>query len=486
MNMKYKAFLLLGIAGMFLASACSDFLKEKSQDEVIPKTTTDFRELLIGSGYPTGTEPAAFLNYMDDDITFFSDYADGYYIGTETPLPDLPTYTWQHSFVDVNGIGTFISESPAATPYYNYYERIKGCNAVLDYIDGAIGTQQEKDRVKAEALAVRAYYYFRLVNLYGEPYNHNPNAPGVPLKLNSGIDTEIERATVATVYGRIVNDLVEASRLMDPLTIVRKDYHINQPAIHILLSRVYLFMERWEDCVREANKAFEQGTVLADTATIRTLAHVLNSFGNAYVNQSYHNYDNPEVEWNFGGKAGGEATAYTPNRDFIAMLDTTDVRYMYGFSIEGAPRFTVFVYKNGSPAQSIRGAEACLNRAEANAQLDNLSAAMEDLNDLRRNRILGYVNENITNKDALIEAIRLERRKEFCYEGFRWFDLRRYGMPEIKHRFLFEKGGPVMVYTLQREDPMYTLPFASSLLVRNPKLTQNPSGEMAERQGVAE
>jgi hypothetical protein len=484
MNMKHKFILALCIAGMFLASACSDFLKEHSQDEVIPTTTTDFRELLVGSGYPiansTGTDPLFFLSLMDDDIEFFFAYGGNEaYVGTTTPLADLPTYTWQPLFVDVNGVGTEISTDPASTPYYSYYERIKGCNAVLDYIDDAIGTQEERDRVKAEALAVRAYYYFQLVNLYGEPYSHNPRANGVPLKLDSGIETDYVQTTVAAVYEQIITDLAEASRLMDPLVIVRKDYHINQPAIHILLSRVYLHMERWEDCVREANKAFDQGIILVDTAATRMLAVTNGPYGE--ILQAVQNYNNPEIEWSFGSMAGGQHTAYTPNPEFIALFDPADVRYRYGFSFEGAPRFQTFVYKNGTPAQSLRAAEAYLNRAEANAQLDNLTPAMADLNELRRHRIVGYVNENIADKQTLIDALRLERRKEFCYEGFRWFDLRRYGMPAIQHRYKHEPGNPVVVYTLQEKDPMYTLPYANSLLVRNPSLVQNPSGKMGER-----
>ncbi len=56
---------------------------------------------------------------------------------------------------------------------------------MLDYIDEAIGTQDDRDRVKAEALAVRALLYFQLVNIYGEPYNHNKDALGVPVRLIS-------------------------------------------------------------------------------------------------------------------------------------------------------------------------------------------------------------------------------------------------------------------------------------------------------------
>ncbi|MDR0543838.1 MAG: RagB/SusD family nutrient uptake outer membrane protein [Odoribacteraceae bacterium] len=489
--MKYK--ILSTLVACLLASACSDFLEEKSQDEVIPKTTTDFRELLLGSGYPTTTDPAYFLNYMDDDIELFFTYhlGDLSFIGSTDAVAHFPRYTWQPYFDDQNGLGQAINEDPASTAYYRYYERVKGCNAVLDYIDEAIGTRQDRDRVKAEALAVRAYYYFQLVNLYGEPYSHNPDAPGVPLKLLSGIDAELSRSTVATVYNRIVADLSEAARLMDPLAIVRKDYHVNQPAIHILLSRVYLHMERWDDCIQETNKAFAQGTALTDTANLRVLGSGTSDAGNP-TPASYLTYDNPEVEWYFGGSAGGDDGAYSPKPEFLATFDpVNDARYRYGIVIDNTnDRGTVMVYKrvrgSGVAVQTIRAAEAVLNRAEAYAQSGKLTEALRDLNDLRRSRIVGYANETISGKEALVEAIREERRKEFCYEGFRWFDLRRYGMPAIAHRYQADATARPEIFTLEEKDPMYTLPFPNSLVLRNPKLVQNPSRGMAERGGIPE
>ncbi|MFR5657441.1 MAG: hypothetical protein ACLUDU_05305 [Butyricimonas faecihominis] len=44
---------------------------------------------------------------------------------------------------------------------------------MLDGIDEATGDQKTRDRIKAEALGMRGFYYFFLVNLYGEPYNYN-------------------------------------------------------------------------------------------------------------------------------------------------------------------------------------------------------------------------------------------------------------------------------------------------------------------------
>ncbi|MFX1704296.1 RagB/SusD family nutrient uptake outer membrane protein [Chitinophaga sp. CC14] len=474
--MKYKLFSVFFVFTL-LASSCTKFLEEQSQSEIIPKTATDFRELLMGSGYMGNDEPTDFLSRMDDDVDLNIEWGAGTgysIVGTATVKTDYLYYTWQPQLADRNGLGDLISEDPASTAYFYFYERIMGCNAVLDNINTAIGSQQEKDRVKGEALAMRSFYYFRLVNLYGEPYNSNPQALAVPLKLNSSVTAEyMEQATVAKVYEQIVNDLKEAATLMDPLPIARRDYHINQPAIHILLSRVYLYMEKWEDCVAEANKVFEQGSVLMDMTGITT----------GY----YLTYTNPEVEWMFGGKSqGGDQTAYTFSPELMSIYDAEkDVRRKYGISDSNGDAPLISKYTNiaGELVQCLRTGEAVLNRAEANVQLGKLSAAMKDLNDLRRTRIIGYTDENIGDKAVLLKAVRDERRKEFFLEGFRWFDLRRYGMPAITHRYQHELGEAILHYTLKEKDPMYTLPFPNSLLQRNPALKQNPSGTMSDRIG---
>ena len=97
-------------------------------------------------------------------------------------------------------------------------------------------------------------------------------------------------------------------------------------------------------------------------------------------------------------------------------------------------------------------------------------------------RIGGYADQNYTG-DELIGQVREERRKELCFEGHRWFDLRRQGMPEIKHTYKAEKGGAVYEYILRQGDPMYTLPFPNSVVLQNRALVQNPSREMGARQG---
>jgi len=162
-----------------------------------------------------------------------------------------------------------------------------------------------------------------------------------------------------------------------------------------------------------------------------------------------------------------------------------DQRFLaYALQVVGDDN-TVYLKKPMSSSelgQSIRSAEAFLNRMEAYALSGEEGLALTELNAFRKTRVIGYTDVNLSGQ-ALLDEIRLERRKELCFEGHRWFDLRRQGMPEIKHTYKAEKGGAVYEYVLQQGDPMYTLPFPNSVVLQNRALVQNPSREMGARQG---
>lgn len=499
------------ISGILLAGGCG-FLREESQSEMIPQTTEDFSELLIGAGYPDNTGPdISFLSYLDDDCAQmlnlikkmygWSQEDNAYvttvfepdaYAGNEQTVTVSPYYQWQPDMSDFNGYQERINENASETVYYQFYQKIKGCNAVLDLIDGAIGTDDQRDRVKAEALAVRALLYFQLVNIYGEPYNYNKEALGVPLKLDSNLSNEpIARATVAEVYENVlVPDLQEAARLMDPLPYIAGNYRINQPAIHVLLSRVFLYMDRYQDCIDEVEKAMDYGIRVMNLTTEFNPADASGSDYNPF------DYTNPEVLWLFGPSPRVDNVGYklAMHDEFQALWDKeNDLRYTMfklgnadfvaeGTDYDNSDYIITKPYGSLQLCQNIRTSEAVLNAMEANALLGNESDALAALNDFRATRITGYADESLAGDD-LLEAIRTERRKELCYEGHRWFDLRRQGMPEITHVYRAEQGGQSYVYTLRHNDPMYTIPLPNCLFDQNSALVQNESRNSGTRAG---
>ena len=480
------------IAGLLslLFGGCSDFLEGKSQDEVIVTTTSDYSELLMGAGYPetVGSSLYSIISYLDDDVDFPLSTVQSNFYPTTRDDDYFARHTWQPDLYE-QGSGTEVT----ATTYYKLYQKIMGCNAVLDGIDEALGAQEERSRVKAEALALLAFYYFILVNIYGQPYNYDKEALGVPLKLTAVLeDVGKPRNTVAEVYDQILTDLTRSEELFTPLKVNNNDYRINLPSVQILLSRVYLFMEEWEQAAEAATRAMKHGIYLADLTTITE--------DNAFRIICYDpNGGTSEVVWSFGGTLwnGSMPNNVTPGPSDaflnLCSLNSADCRFgEKGFFLrprknEGSDDITgykIFYTENlYGPFQALRMSEAYLNRAEANAQLGgtHLQEALNDLNELRSKRIEGYVSEN--DVTGLLENIRKERRLELCFTGLRWFDLRRYGMPAITHYFKETQLSPVMRYTLQEKDPMYTLPIPNSILLQNNYLESNPSNGGPERIG---
>lgn len=451
-----------------LGAGCSDFLEEESQDEVIPQTAKDFGELLLGAGYPSTSESAgSIVGYLDDDKTFDT---EGYMVGGTQAEEMFPYVTWQPAMFQWGaGVGA------SASDYYKFFERIKGCNAVLNYIDGSIGTQAERDQVKAEALAVRAFHYFWLVNLYGEPYNYNKTALGVPLKLDVDVSEKgLARSTVEKVYEQILGDLNASAKLFEKYNVVIGNYKINLPAVKILLSRVYLYMERWEEAAAAATDAIRVGGSLTDLTQFdgTKLVHM-------------NTYDISEVTWIYGNNIAGPE-GFWFSEDLVKAFSADDKRLDIYIIVSGSSHIANKNQATYEPGQTLRIAEAYLNRAEAYARMTGKqSDAMSDLNTLRAHRITGYQNTTIADANELLDAIRLERRKELCYEGHRWFDLRRYGMPAIKHVFKADQDSPVLTYTLKEKDPMYTLPLPASVTDKNTSLEQNESAYGPTRTGEA-
>lgn len=145
---------------MMLISACSGFLEEKSQDEVLVRTVQDYDELLLG--YMHNSNGYLMLYALDDDIGI-----NEAKLGTGTTengviLDYSGCLTWQPNMWE--------QENKIDDGYQYTYDNIKGLNAVLDGIDEVHGSQQEKELIKAGALGMRGFCYYMLVNLFGEPY----------------------------------------------------------------------------------------------------------------------------------------------------------------------------------------------------------------------------------------------------------------------------------------------------------------------------
>ena len=135
-----------------------------------------------------------------------------------------------------------------------------------------------------------------------------------------------------------------------------------------------------------------------------------------------------------------------------------------------------------------RTAELYLNRAEAYAakfaagDATSGEKAVNDINTIRKNRIAtaSYTDYQLGTADELMKKVRAERRVELCFENpHRWFDLRRYGMPELKHEW-YDMSGNKTSFVLEKNDPGYVLQIPLEATSANPNLEQNPAHAVRE------
>ena len=124
----------------------------------------------------------------------------------------------------------------------------------------------------------------------------------------------------------------------------------------------------------------------------------------------------------------------------------------------------------------IRTEDMYLVLAEAYAhKADGINTAVGYLNTLREVKFrtrdfetTGRLHAEDFNQQTLLETIWNERRREFCFEEQRWFDLRRTTRPSITHYGITGSS------TLQENDPRYVLQIPQKELNANPEIGANP------------
>lgn len=502
-------FIVLFSVGIF--NSCSKFLEPQSQSEFMPETAEQLSEMLLGVGYPAPTssdDMMCLLEVLNDDVTcraYFTPDAGNFPYDDKYVNSYFSVFTWQPDYSIVMETNATFNNNM----YGAYYKKIYAPNAVLDYINKVSGTKDEMNDVMAQAYALRAYYYFQLVNIYGAPYNYNKKALGVPLKLTSSIEQRnFTRNTVEEVYNQVISDIDSAEilyKLLPTNKQFRKNYRTSLPMVNLLQSRINLYVENWEKAAEYAEK------VIQDPAFSLIDLNNLPAPGTTELQYNFMTYNNPENIWVFGSAAdmysisGYRLLAGSGNNklpalfqsspSFLSSFQTGDLRKTKYITPEyvNKTQYRAFgkysINKNSyTPitgytyfGQAFRLSEAYLNYAEAMAHLNkNGSAvaaqkAIDALNTLRKKRFTTatYTDLTYTGPDDLIELVKAERRREMCFEGQRWFDLRRYGMPQIQHNWI-DNSTTVETYTLLNNDPGYTLPLPQSVIEQNPSLEQNP------------
>lgn len=501
--MKSKIFVLL-LTWTF--GGCGDFLEEQSLSEIRPSTVRDMEKILEGEAY-FSPENGYILNRGTDIFT--DDVCCNVVNNQYAPVKEKGRYrfTWDKTMFDEAGGGVDVSF------WQGPYEQIKGCNVVLDYIDDMDGDVAKRDHLKGEAYVLRGFYYLMLVNFFGMPYNYDDPTknPGVPLKLTSGVtDERFARNSVAECYRQIEADLLNGTRLLtankDEKSL--KMTRLNYLAGYALLSRLYLYMEDWEKAYRYADSVLMDKPDLIDLRSVSTGGVYYSTTPEEILWAGIEEYNKYNVGMKYPFSVSTDLSSLFlrdvndgeidirgdyDNVDWMEVTIspvflkrgrqwvTTAYEYWVAVILKGNSTGEGYCFYSGGA----RTAEMYLNRAEVSVRRyiqtgnrEDGERALRDLNALRSKRFKeGYADKvlsDFSSGEELLEFCLRERRRELCGEGnHRWFDLRRLGMPELKHVFVDDDNGFETPYTLPENDSRYALPIPEEVIRKNPSLALN-------------
>lgn len=394
-------------------------------------------------------------------------------------------FKWQYTAAD-GGL--------ASATWDNYYYLIGLANKVLIASDNVKASSQAdinlKNQIKGELLALRAFAHFQMLQCFSGRYQ--PGKLGIPYTSTSDIAAKPARASASSVIAAIENDLAAAvatPTIPDaPLAVPSAGLiRLSKASIAGIRARVALYkasglpegdaIEEWNnaknfalEAITKSGKSLAVGTEYADLWTddneselIFKLRRTGSSVGRLWQDNNGNVF-------------------FEPSDKLKSLFNRTkDRRFPIFFKINSNPDedtclVNKFFESSRGPkivdVKMMRVSEMYLIIAEANAELNDLAGAAQYYNDLRRNRINGYINENFLTKSEAIENIYNERARELCFEGFRYYDHIRRGL--IIDRF----ESDVQSFnwkTLSATDHRMIFPIPQTSTIANPNMVQNPN-----------
>lgn len=456
--MKRYSVLLFALIAL---SGCQKFLDVKPKGKFIPKYIKDYEELSSNPSYASNSN--ALLERLSDNIFL----TDARITGSLTQST-TKAYQWMPElFIQTETDGGW-------DPMYN---NIYNANIIIEDVEKLKdGTEQQRNEVLGDAFCNRAFAYWNLVNLYAKDYDAKTAATdlGVPLITVADLEGKPKRATVAAVYDLILQDLLKAK---DQLPDVAKNvYRNNKMTALAMLARVYQSMDNYPEAKKYANMVLQLKSTLFDY-NVMSFKDPLKPL--AGINNRPVDYLTPElISYKLTG-FGSILTNCSISPDFLSVLGTKDLRYVYNFTTLdrlGKPITDPYpLYINADLVYSLNVPEMMLISAESEARAGQIAPALTLLNNLRKKRFkpADYADLTATTADDALKLVIDERRRELFGKGLRWFDMRRLDS-DSRFRKTYTRANTAGTYKLEAGSNIFVQQIPGKVMLLNPAIVPNP------------
>ena len=381
------------------------------------------------------------------------------------------TYRYQYSSDQTTG-------GDVIPMYGGYYAIIDQCNRILPKLETVpipAGLEGRKSILRGQLLALRAISYFGLIQAYSPKYDAS-SPYGVAILTESNPASKLPRNTVGQVMTQIESDITAASGLLQASTF--SDTVMNKVNLTAYSARIALYKREYQRAIDSASVVIASGV-----KPLATGASFSGIWTDANTNETlFRRRYSAAADGAVGAifTTTGGLIYIAPSDKLIAAFPATPVDVRRAAYIGGTAAAGYFINKfyNSSKGgrivdiKAMRIAEMYLIRAEAYAKIatPNLIAGAADLNALRAARITGYVAETFSSGVTLADAVMQERFKELCFEGFRFYDLKRNSLPVQR---LASDANPAW-QNLPADNFRFTFPIYQSEILTVPGTIQNP------------
>lgn len=474
--MKINKILFFAVAGL-LAASCADLDTEPAGGTI----TADQKAEVVANN-PART--AASVNGITANFTQYDCLGDERHNDFGYPAQML--------FLDTRGVdlvgfaigynwfsaGIYFTDRPLTSApnliiWCTLYNQIYTANAVAKLVD----PDTEDSTLKfylAQALAIRAFDYFNLAQIYQFTYDGNTDAPCVPLVIGS-INPEEDntdavasngnpRATVGEVYAQIDKDINKAIELLEGSDFRRADRrYVDRATAYGIRARINLVKRDWNGALNDAKAAIaasDATPISIDEASVPRFNDMSEKDWMWGVKVSETDRVSTTAICNWPSHMGSLNYGYASvgawrriNSSLYDMIQPTDARKGWFLDADGvsanlnaeqqdyitntaeAPAYTqvkfapyqgkIYDSTNASDIPLMRIEEMYLIQAEAEAMSGNPGQGASTLQSFIQTYRDPQYKASSTSAEDVQDQVWIQRRIELWGEGLSYFDLMR-------------------------------------------------------------
>ena len=373
-------------------------------------------------------------------------------------------------------------------------------NPVLQNVDEAAGDRAMADRLKAEALVLRAWCHYCLVNIYAKAYDPATaeTDPGIVYRVETDeMQNPNEKLTVEEVYGHILADLDSALNL-GSLPVTPNKMRVGLPFAYAAKAKVLMSMRDYDGAFEAAGESLALKSTIDDYNDFLEVESMFGSglmeFTRPYLKLEEELFDTPAM-FLYGAFPDEMWEAFEEGH-VLKEYFLTDVE-VFGYAVYGSSfmGFDIPVIISMNVYYSPLGlttVDMYLTQAECYIREGKVTEAMELLNKIRENRIVEgqYTEKTASSAEEAFAIMKNISRTENFATLKNFINMKRWNTEPAYQEtlrktiewdvYVYDGGGNVTGMErrswsgeLTPDSPLWIFPFPQNATTFNSNLTQN-------------